>query len=191
VGLSHADRCVPGCEITELAGALDQHERIGERTMRNGTIGILASLLLTCVGCATLEQSAITGGALGAMTGAIIGHQSGETAAGAGIGTAVGIVAGALAHDYTDHVRENAVEEYRMYHESRPSGYAWRSGTKSVDGHYEYETKRVWVDTSRDERVWVPEHYAGSRRIEGHWETRHISDGNWKAIEEKTWVPGY
>jgi len=156
-------------------------------------IEVIAVALLVAIagGCTTLQRSAATGGMLGAMTGAIIGHQSGETAAGAGIGAGVGALVGALAQDYTDHVEERAVREYRAGYRTYSRPYDYRAVTKSVDGHYEYQTRRVWVDTSRDERVWVPEHYAGGRRIEGHYETKHITDGYWKSIEEKIWVPGY
>ena len=153
---------------------------------------ITAVLLVAMVaGCTTVQQSAATGGMLGAMTGAIIGHQSGEAAAGAGIGAGVGALLGALAQDYTDHVEERAIREYRAGYRTYSGPYYYRGATRSVDGHYEYGKKRVWIDASRDERVWVPEHYAGGRRIEGHYETKHITDGYWKTIEEKIWVPGY
>ena len=159
--------------------------------MRMVELFVVTLLLATFVGCTTLQDSAVTGGMLGAMTGAIIGHQSGEAAAGAGIGAGVGALLGALAQDYTDYVEERAVAEYRAREGISASRYDFRGGTKSVDGHYEYENKRVWVDTSHDERVWVPEHYAGGRRIEGHYETKHITDGYWKTVEEEIWVPGY
>ena len=154
-------------------------------------VELLVVALMMLVGCTTVQHSAATGGMLGAMTGAIIGHQSGEAAAGAGIGAGVGALLGALAQDYTDHVEERAVREYRAREGISASRYDYRGGTRSVDSHYEYEKKRVWVDTSHDERVWVPEHYAGGRRIEGHYETKHIVDGYWKTVEEKIWVPGY
>jgi len=156
-------------------------------------IAVIAVALSVAVaaGCTTIQRSAATGAMLGAMTGAIIGHQSGETAAGAGIGAGVGALVGALAQDYTDHVEERAIREYRAGYRRSSLPYDYRGSTRSVQGHYEYQTRRVWVDTSRDERVWVPEHYAGGRRIEGHYETKHITDGYWKTIEEKIWVPGY
>jgi uncharacterized protein YcfJ len=157
------------------------------------TILLIVVILSVAVvnGCTTLQRSAATGGMLGAMTGAIIGHQSGEAGAGAGIGAGVGALVGALAQDYTDYVEQRAIAEYRAGYRTSSLPCDYRGGTRSVDGHYEYETRRVWVDTSRDERVWVPEHYAGGRRIEGHHETKHITDGYWKTIEEKIWVLGY
>ncbi len=166
-------------------------ERDGEQNVKKIEIMAVGLLVVVAAGCTTLQQSAVTGGMLGAMTGAIIGHQSGETAAGAGIGAGVGALLGALAHDYTEHVEERAIREYRAGYRTSSLPYDYRHGTRSVEGHYEYQTRRVWVDTSRVERVWVPEHYAGGRRIEGHYETKYITDGYWKTIEERIWVPGY
>lgn len=137
--------------------------------MRKVELLVVGSLLVLLLGCTRVQHSAATGGMLGAMTGAIIGHQSGETAAGAGIGAGVGALLGALAQDYTDYVEERTVREYRARHEILPSRRGYRRG-------------RVWVDASHDERVWVPEHYAGGRRVEGRWETKHIN-GYWENIE--------
>jgi len=151
--------------------------------MRKVQFLAVAILAATFAGCATMDESVVTGGTLGAMTGAIIGHQSGETGPGAVIGAGVGALLGALSHDYTDYVEERAVAEYRARHGVPASRYSYRRVTGSVDGRYEYERRRVWVDTSRDERVWVPEHYAGGRIIEGHHETKHIIDGYWKTVD--------
>jgi len=143
----------------------------------------LAVLLATFVGCATMEESAMAGSALGATTGAIIGHQSGETGPGAVIGAGVGALLGLLAHDYTEHVEQRAVAEYRASKGIPPWRYDYRGPTRYVYGQREHGRKRVWVDASRDERVWVPEHYAGGRLIEGHYETKHITDGYWKTVD--------
>jgi hypothetical protein len=142
----------------------------------------VAVLLMTFIGCATMEESAVNGATLGAMTGAIIGHQSGETGPGAVIGAGVGALLGVLAHDYTDHVEQRAVAEYRAREYVPAWRYDHRGGTRYVYGSYRHAKQRAWVDTSHDERVWVPEHYAGGRRIEGHYETKHITDGYWKTV---------
>lgn len=134
--------------------------------MRKIGLLVAASLLVMLIGCTRVQRSAATGGVLGAMTGAIIGHHSGETAAGAGVGAGVGALVGALAQDHTDYVEGRAVREYRARHGIRPPRH--------------YRERRVWVDTSRDERGWVPAHYAGGRLVEGHWETKHVINGYWK-----------
>ena len=148
--------------------------------MRKVQLLTVAVLLMTFIGCATMEESAVNGATLGAMTGAIIGHQSGETGPGAVIGAGVGALLGVLAHDYTECVEERAVAEYRA-REYVPA-YDYRGGTRYVYSRYRHAKQRVWVDTSHDERVWVPEHYAGGRRIDGHYETKHITDGYWKTV---------
>ena len=150
--------------------------------MRKVQLLTVPILLATFVGCATMEESMVAGGTLGAMTGAIIGHQSGETGPGAVIGAGVGALLGALSHDYTDHVEHRAIAEYRAcqcpacrYHHHGHARYVCRRCRRAK--------KRVWVETSREEQVWVPEHYAGGRLIEGHYETKHITDGYWTTVD--------
>ena len=64
-------------------------------------------------------------------------------------------------------------------------------GQNKIEGHYEYVKKRKWVDTSRNERVWVEERIDGDRRIEGHYEDRNVPSGYWQDYEEKIWIPGH
>ncbi len=48
-----------------------------------------------------------------------------------------------------------------------------------------------WIDTSKNERVWIEESYEGNRRIEGHYEVRKTPSGYWQEYEEKIWIPGH
>jgi len=157
-------------------------------------LGISALL----VGCTATEQGAGIGAASGAGLGAIIGHQSGETGEGAAIGAAAGaLVGGLIGHQVDKEEQQRALDNaYRQGRYDAPgqvSGSASRRRGKGnwIDGHYEYVTKKEWVDTTTTERVWVEEQVIGDRRIEAHWEERQVPDGHWRTYEEKTWVPGH
>ena len=57
---------------------------------------LLLTLLVSIIGCTTVQKGAGVGAVTGGALGAIIGHQSGETAEGAAIGAAAGAIGGAL-----------------------------------------------------------------------------------------------
>ena len=159
---------------------------------------IAATALL--LGCTATEQGVGIGAASGAGIGAIIGHQSGETGEGAVVGAAAGALIGGLIGHQSDkeqqaRERQNAYEQGRRTSRSEEPTSSGRVSAPSkgtwVEGHYEYVTKKEWVDTSTTERVWVEEQVIGNRRIEEHWEERQVPSGFWRTYEEKTWVPGH
>lgn len=139
-------------------------ERQGERTMKKLQLLMLTGLLVMTLGCTRVQHSAVAGGVMGAMTGAIIGHHSGDAGEGAAIGAGVGALVGALAQDYADNAERTVVREYHVRYVTPPPR------------HY-YRGRRARVSKSYDRRVWVPAHYAGGRRIEGRWETKHVVGG--------------
>ena len=73
---------------------------------------------------------------------------------------------------------------------SKDSKYQ-KEGKDYIEAHYEYMKKRKWVDTSKQERIWVDERYEGERRIEEHYEERNVPSGHWQEYEEKTWIPAH
>ncbi|HLG31280.1 MAG TPA: hypothetical protein VI387_13810, partial [Candidatus Brocadiales bacterium] len=64
-------------------------------------------------------------------------------------------------------------------------------GKTFVQGHYEYINKKEWIDTTKTERVWVPEHTEGDRTIEGHYEEKPVPGGYWREYQEKVWIPDH
>jgi hypothetical protein len=156
---------------------------------------VLTAAAVILSGCTATEQGAGIGAATGAGLGAIIGHQSGQAGEGAAIGAAAGAITGGLIGHQADK-KQHRQEVNRAYQEGRrdaPKGPEASAGSKGtwVEGHYEYVTKKEWVDTTTRERVWVEEQVIGDRRIEGHWEERDVPSGHWRSYEEKTWVPGH
>ncbi len=152
-------------------------------------IVVLSTLTTGCL--TTTQKSSAVGTGAGAATGAIIGALTGNAGMGAAIGAGAGAIGGALVGDHLDKKREEAEyaqldRQLQMERQSR-SG----QGKNYVEGHYEYVKKRMWVDTSKKERVWVAERYEGDRRIEGHYENRLVPSGHWQEYEEKTWIPAH
>lgn len=75
------------------------------RTSRAGRGALLAAVLVSASGCASLsnkEKGAAIGGAAGAAVGAVIGNQTGSTARGAIIGAVLGGVAGTVIGNQMD-----------------------------------------------------------------------------------------
>ena len=165
---------------------------------RMTTITLLAPVILL-LGCTATEQGAGIGAATGAGLGAIIGHQSGETGEGAAVGAAAGAIVGGLIGHQVDKQDQGQARD-QAYQQGRRDGRMETSPASSpaakgkgtwVEGHYEYVTKKEWVDTTTTERVWVEEQVIGDRRIEAHWEERPVPSGHWRTYEEKTWVPAH
>ncbi|MFQ5862076.1 MAG: hypothetical protein ACE5IC_03040 [Candidatus Brocadiales bacterium] len=165
-------------------------------------IFIVACLLLSAVstGCLTTQQSTGMGALGGAGAGAGVGAALGNPGLGALIGTSLGVLGGALAQDHLEkkRMKREAKELQEQLLEGQEvlakegSGPTSTSSEKSfIEGHYEYVTKRKWVDTSKKERVWVDEKVEGDRRIEGHYEDRLVPSGYWDMYEEKVWVPDH
>jgi len=162
--------------------------------------GLIAATALL-FGCTATEQGAGVGAASGAGLGAIIGHQSGHGGEGAAIGAAAGaIVGGMIGHQVDkeqqgrqmDQAYEEGIRDGRRGTPSSGSGLSEGKGSGTwVEGHYEYVTKKEWVDTTKTERVWVEEQVLGNRRIEAHWEERKVPSGFWRSYEEKIWIPGH
>ena len=73
--------------------------------MKTISLILIATMLLTLVGCATMsnqDKGVLLGAGGGAAIGGVIGSQSGNTALGAIIGAAIGGVAGGFIGDYMD-----------------------------------------------------------------------------------------
>ncbi len=73
------------------------------------TLLIIAAMLVSVVGCASLqkkEKGALIGGTAGAVIGGIIGKKTGNTALGAILGAAIGGAAGAYIGNYMDKQAE-------------------------------------------------------------------------------------
>mgnify|MGYP000241756754 CR=1 FL=1 len=161
------------------------------------TVLALITLVSVFAGCTATEQGAVIGGASGAGLGAIIGHQSGNRGEGAAIGAAAGALMGGLVGHQIDKDKQAQARE-QAYRQGQAD--ARRDAVTApppqgkgnwIEGHYEYVTKKEWVDTTKTERVWVPEHTVGDRRIEGHWQERQVPSGYWREYEEKIWIPGH
>lgn len=153
------------------------------------TIMCVAAISIFTTGCMTTTQKTTavgTGG--GAAVGAGIGALAGNAGMGALIGAGAGAVGGALVGDHMDKKREER-EKAELYRQMSLEKQKNTQGKNLVEGHYEYVTKKQWVDSSKTERVWVPERYEGERRIEGHYEERHVPSGQWQEYEEKIWIP--
>lgn len=151
---------------------------------------VLTALLL--VGCTNTEKGAVIGGASGAGIGAIIGNQSGRSGEGAAIGAAAGTILGGLIGHQVDKEEERRTTSRAYRQGVRHAETAPPPGKSTwVEGHWEYITKKRWVDTSETERVWVEEHIEGDRRVEGHWEERTVPSGYWEEYQKKVWVEGH
>ena len=152
-------------------------------------IAVISALTTGCM--TTTQKGAAVGTGTGAALGAGIGALTGSPAMGAAIGAGVGAVGGAMVGDHMDKKREEAerAEMQRQLELERKAGSG--EGKNYIEGHYQYDKKRKWVDTSKKERVWVEERLEGDRRIEGHYEERVVPGGYWQEYEEKTWVPAH
>ena len=155
------------------------------------SMALVLAAPLVLGGCSTMGASTLAGTALGAGLGAIAGHQSGRAGEGTAIGAGVGALTGALVGSIMEN--REAQAERRGYERRRRVVYSepYRGSGTWVDGHYEHERKKEWVDTATTERVWVKEYWSGNRRIEGHYEVRKVPSGYWREYEEKIWVPGH
>ncbi len=163
--------------------------------MKIKLVGMTLCILVVTVfttGCMTTTQkSAAVGTGSGAAAGAIIGALAGNAGMGAAIGAGTGAIGGALVGDHLDRQREEAEYAQMQRQLQMERQVSSGQGKNYVEGHFEYVKKRKWVDTSKKERVWVAEQYDGSRRIEGHYEERHVPSGQWQEYEEKTWIPAH
>ena len=151
----------------------------------------IAAISVLSTGCQMTgtQKGTAAGAGLGAALGAGIGALAGNAGMGAAIGAGVGAVGGGLTGDHMDNKREAAekADLQRQLELERQSGSS--QGQNKIDAHYEYVKKRKWVDTSKNERVWVEERVDGDRRIEGHYEDRNVPSGHWDEYEEKIWIP--
>ena len=151
-------------------------------------------------GCISAQQSTGVGSVAGGGLGAGIGMAFGNPALGALIGAGVGALGGALAQDHlekkrmkkeTEELEKQLMEGREAQAKASPDKASASGGKTFVEGHYEYEMKKKWVDTSKKERVWVEEKMEGERRVEGHYEERVVPSGYWDVYEEKVWVPDH
>ena len=151
----------------------------------------VATIAILSTGCQMTgtQKGTAAGAGLGAALGAGIGALTGNAGMGAAIGAGVGAVGGGLTGDHMSKKREAAekADLQRQLELERQSGSS--QGQNKIDAHYEYVKKRKWVDTSKNERVWVEERVDGDRRIEGHYEDRNVPSGHWDEYEEKIWIP--
>ncbi|MCP5006374.1 MAG: hypothetical protein GY941_20915 [Planctomycetes bacterium] len=152
----------------------------------------IAVVSIFSTGCLTTTQKgAGVGTGVGAAVGAGVGAIAGDPALGAVIGAGTGALGGAMVGDHMDQKREEreSYELQRQLELERRSSSG--KGKNYIEGHHEYVKKRVWVDSSKKERVWVDERVVGERRIEGHYEERLVPSGHWNEYEEKTWIPAH
>ena len=163
---------------------------------RNKFVSVLICVLtvtaFSLTGCTTTQQGAGIGAGAGAGIGALIGNAIGGgkgALIGAGIGALTGATGGAIAGDQVDKKREEAekLEMQRQLEAEKMSNSG--EGKTFIEGHYEYAKKKKWVDTSKQERVWVEEFQDENKKVEGHYETRTVPSGYWEEYEEKTWIP--
>ncbi|MBT4894787.1 hypothetical protein HON59_01850 [bacterium] len=151
----------------------------------------IASIAILSTGCQMTgtQKGTAAGAGIGAALGAGIGALTGNAGMGAAIGAGAGAVGGALTGDHMDKKREAAekAQLYRQLEMEKQSSSG--QGQQKIDGHYEYVKKRKWVDTTKNERVWVEERIEGDKRIEGHYEERPDESGYWQEYEEKSWIP--
>ncbi|MGR3219939.1 MAG: YMGG-like glycine zipper-containing protein [Candidatus Anammoxibacter sp.] len=166
--------------------------------MANKSLIIVLSLTVITAfcftGCTTTQKSSGMGAGLGAGLGAAIGAAFGGgkgALIGAGIGALTGAAGGAMVGDQADQKREQAErsELQRQLEMERKSSSG--QGKSFIEGHNEYVKKRKWVDTSKQERVWVEEFEDENRKVDGHYETRNVPGGYWNEYEEKTWIPDH
>lgn len=177
---------------------------------KNSLIILLLALAFVGAGCAGMaEHKGATGAGAGALGGAAAGAAIGSAFGVPGLGAAIGAGGGALIGKTVgdemqrkDDKRE--VEELKRKVEeleatkktaspesATPGTAGGAAGKKFVAGHWEYNKNKRWVDTTKIERVYVPEHTEGDKRIDGHYEDRSIPGGYWEEYEEKVWVPDH
>jgi hypothetical protein len=96
------------------------------------------------------------------------------------------VVVSALTTGCLSTTQNEAQMKRQLQRQSR-----YGEGKIFIEGHNEYVKKREWVDTSKKERVWVDQRVEGDKRIDGHYEERFVTSGNWQEYEEKTWIPGH
>lgn len=164
---------------------------------------LLSTCLLLAVfssGCLSAHHSTGVGAVGGAGIGAGIGAALGNPGLGALIGAGIGALGGAVVEDRlekkriereTKELEEQLLEGREAQVKDDPDKATASTGKSFIEGHYEYEIKKRWVDTSKKERVWVEEKVEGDRRVEGHYEERLVPSGDWEVYEEKTWIPDH
>ena len=151
---------------------------------------VIISLLTT--GCQTTsKQSAGMGTGIGTLLGAGIGALLGDPGLGMAIGAGAGSLGGAVVGDQLEKKRAEA-EKAELERQLEPERKAESGeGKNYIEGHNEYVKKRIWIDTSQKEKVFVEERIEGDRRIESHYENRLVPSGYWEEYEEKIWVPSH
>lgn len=167
-------------------------------SLKSFGLALCLGMAVVLSGCVAAEHKGATGAGIGAMGGAALGAGIGAATGSPGLGAAIGAGAGALTGKVVGDVMQEKKEKREVEElkaKVKELEAAERSGSQEgkrfVEGHWEYVKKKKWVDTSRKERVWVPERIEGDRRIEGHYEVRVVPDGYWQEYEEKIWVPDH
>jgi len=177
---------------------------------KNSLIIFLLALAFVGAGCAGMsEHKGATGAGVGALGGAGVGAAIGSAFGVPGLGAAIGAGGGALIgktvgdemqrKDDKKEVEElkRKVEELEATKKTAspeaaaPGTASGTTGKKLVEGHWEYNKNKRWVDTTKIEKVYVPEHTEGDKRIDGHYEERSVPGGYWEEYEEKVWVPDH
>ncbi|MHC4269011.1 MAG: glycine zipper domain-containing protein [Planctomycetota bacterium] len=163
--------------------------------MRNKvTVAVMCLVIISILatGCETTsKKSSGIGAGIGTVLGVGIGALLGDPGLGMTIGAGAGALGGAVVGDQLEEKREEAemaeLERQLEPEKKTESG----EGKNYIDGHYEYEIKRKWIDTSQNEEVYVEERVEGDRRIDAHYENRLVPSGYWEEFEEKIWIPSH
>lgn len=119
--------------------------------MRLYTIAITVTAFLT--GCASMRDSMLLGGAVGATAGGFVGNQaSNHDAKGTAIGAATGAAFGAL-FGYLGHKEETRKEKERQ------------DQLNALQGKPKYPS----VSTPQVRAIWVPDKIENDQFVSGHY----------------------
>lgn len=119
--------------------------------MKLYTIILTVTAFLT--GCATMRDSLLLGGAMGATAGGVVGNASGQDAKSTAIGAVIGAATGTL-FGYLGHKEEKRKEQDRQAQLNALKG-----------GKPKYPS----VSTPEVRAVWVPDKIENDQFISGHF----------------------
>ena len=121
------------------------------RTLRNGTLAVLALILM--VSCAgqhagryNTQKGAAIGAGVGALAGQLIGRNTKSTLLGAGVGTVLGALVGNVVDQEHQIAKEAAMTNRRIVYYDDEKGHAIEAIPGPEDQHTKCRkvTKREW-----------------------------------------------
>lgn len=115
------------------------------------TITLTVTAFLT--GCATMRDSLLLGGAMGATAGGVVGHASGQDAKSTAIGAAIGAATGTL-FGYLGHKEEKRKEQERQAQVN-----ALKGGKPKLPSVSTPEVRAIWVPDKIENDQFVSGHY--------------------------------